>query len=225
MGIISLEKQDHLYWLGRYSERVYTTLKTFLLGYDQMLDDEGTTYGDVCRRLDIPNIYTSQENFIKIYLFSDRDANSVYSNLKRAYDNAVVLRDEISSPSLCYIQMALDIMEACSGEPLNLLELQRVLDTLLAFWGSVDDNVLSEESRNIMKSGRYLERLDLFIRFGYPAASLARELGKFENRIRRLQEFQYDGGAYQAFEAAVRRGGSLKPQLVNLNQIILRRPS
>lgn len=27
MGIISVEQVDHLYWLGRYTERIYTTLK------------------------------------------------------------------------------------------------------------------------------------------------------------------------------------------------------
>lgn len=224
MGIISLEKQDHLLWLGRYSERVYTTLKTFLLGYDQLLDDDKATYVSLCDQLDIPNIYTSQENFIKTYLFSDQDANSIYCNLKRACDNAVVLRDEISSSSLSYVQMALDTLEGCREEPLNLLGLQTVLDLLLAFWGSLDDNVLSEESRNLIKSGRYLERLDLYIRFGYPASALAREMSKFANRIGKLQSFQYDAAAYQSFAAAVQHGGSLKPQLANLNQIILRRP-
>ncbi|MFR9145116.1 MAG: alpha-E domain-containing protein [Mediterraneibacter sp.] len=31
MGIISMEKVDHLYWLGRYTERVYTTLRMFFI--------------------------------------------------------------------------------------------------------------------------------------------------------------------------------------------------
>ena len=43
MGIISLEKQDHLFWLGRYCERVYTTIRTFLLSYDKMLDNDDMT--------------------------------------------------------------------------------------------------------------------------------------------------------------------------------------
>ena len=30
MGIISVEKSDHLFWLGRYVERVFTTLNTFV---------------------------------------------------------------------------------------------------------------------------------------------------------------------------------------------------
>lgn len=29
MGIISVEQADRLYWLGRYAERVYTTLRIY----------------------------------------------------------------------------------------------------------------------------------------------------------------------------------------------------
>ena len=76
MGIISLEKQDHLYWLGRYSERVYTTLKTFLLGYDQMLDDVGT----------IPLFWTVQGTLTSdrvkgLKLLSDNSTRSRYAVL------------------------------------------------------------------------------------------------------------------------------------------------
>ena len=43
MGIISMEKVDHLYWLGRYTERVYTTLRVFFHIYDKMIEQpEGT---------------------------------------------------------------------------------------------------------------------------------------------------------------------------------------
>ena len=38
MDSITLSKQNRLFWLGRYSERVYTTLQ-FLLGqYDRYID-------------------------------------------------------------------------------------------------------------------------------------------------------------------------------------------
>ena len=34
MGIISVEQTDRLYWLGRYTERVYTTMRLFFTTYD-----------------------------------------------------------------------------------------------------------------------------------------------------------------------------------------------
>ena len=48
MGIISMEKVDHLYWLGRYTERVYTTLRVFFHIYDKMIEQPE---GDLCEIL------------------------------------------------------------------------------------------------------------------------------------------------------------------------------
>ena len=108
MGIISIEKADHLFWLGRYTERVFTTLQTFFKYFDQMLDRDDKAYKTFCEKLAIPVIYEDMDDFIAKYLFSAEDPNSVYSNMMRAFDNAVILRDELSSDTLSYIQMALD---------------------------------------------------------------------------------------------------------------------
>ena len=56
MGIVSVEKVNHLFWLGRYTERVFTTLKTFDRYFDVMLDQEPDIYQKFCRRLAIPDI-------------------------------------------------------------------------------------------------------------------------------------------------------------------------
>ena len=102
MGIISVEHTDRLYWLGRYSERVYTTIRMFAQCYDTMIDDIEEEYDRFCHNLDIPNIYQSGEDFIERYCFDESDPNSIYSNLLRAYDNAIVLREEIGSETLSY---------------------------------------------------------------------------------------------------------------------------
>ena len=59
MGVISVEQTDRLYWLGRYAERVYTTMKLYFRTYDTMID-AGEDYDRFCRALEIPNIYTSK---------------------------------------------------------------------------------------------------------------------------------------------------------------------
>ena len=65
MGIISLEKVDHLYWLGRYTERVYTTLRKFFHIFDELIEQPEGFYENYCDRLNIPNIYTSNDQFVK----------------------------------------------------------------------------------------------------------------------------------------------------------------
>ncbi|MCD7882378.1 MAG: alpha-E domain-containing protein, partial [Lachnospiraceae bacterium] len=68
MGIISVENTDRLFWLGRYSERVYTTIKLFAESFDTMIDmDELGSLDGFCKKLEIPNIYTSGEDFVARY--------------------------------------------------------------------------------------------------------------------------------------------------------------
>lgn len=183
MGIISMEKVDHLYWLGRYTERVYTTLRMFFHIYDKMIEQPEGIYAKYCERLNIPNIYTTNRQFVRSYLFGENNPDSVLSNMRRAYDNAVVLRDELSSTVLSYVQLALDTFESCRKTTAPLLELQQVIDYLLAFWGGADDYVEHEDCRNILKCGKYVERLDLCIRLDYHTKDLEKEYRKLCNRL------------------------------------------
>lgn len=187
MGIISVEKADRLFWMGRYAERVLTTLVTFFDFYDEMIDGDGEAYKRFCQKISIPDVYGSRENFQQKYLFDSSDPNSVISNMERAFDNGVVMRGDLGTYTLAYIQMALDVLKGEGGKAdAPVYDLQQVIDYLNAFWGCMDDQVEDEESRNIIKCGKYLERLDLYMRLGYPAKSIEKEFSKFLNRLGRV---------------------------------------
>ena len=162
MGIISVEQADRLYWLGRYTERVNTTIKMFGQSFDSMIDGIPETYGEFCRMIDIPDVYGSMENFNKNYPFDENNPDSIISNLTRAYDNAIVLRESIGSETLSYIQLAIYEMQKARVSESPLIELQKVLDYLLAFWGVADDVIDDERIRNIIKAGKRIERIDLY---------------------------------------------------------------
>ena len=176
MGIISIENTDRLYWLGRYSERVYTTLRIFSDRYDSMIDLADDEYREYCVRQEIPDIYTSAEDFANRYCFDETDENSIISNLTRAYDNAIVLREEIGSIALSYIQLAIYAMHDAKNSAAPLLELQYIRDNILAFWGMVDDSVDDEHIRSIIKFGKRVERLDLLARMHVDGDELRRQL-------------------------------------------------
>ena len=185
MGIISIEHSDRLYWLGRYSERVYTTLRIFSDQYDSMIDLKEEEYKDYCRKQDIPDIYYSAESFAQRYCFDEEDPNSVISNLTRAYDNAVVMREEIGSNTLAYIQMAVYAMNKAKISGAPIFELQRVKDNIVAFWGIVDDSIDDEHVRSMIKLGKRVERLDLYARMHMERTELKREAEKLNRRIDR----------------------------------------
>jgi uncharacterized alpha-E superfamily protein len=202
MGIISLEQTNRLYWLGRYTERVYTTIRLYSKCYDNMIDDIGENYEDFCKMLEIPNIYKDREDFNKRYPFDDSDINSIHSNLIRAYDNAIVLREEIGSETLSYIQLAIYAMNKAKISGAPLLELQNVEDNILAFWGISDDYISNDITRNIIKSGRRIERIDLYARLKVDVDSLKRELEKLTPRLEK-SGLDYDANQYRRLDRLI----------------------
>lgn len=180
--ILSLENRDRLFWLGRYSERVYTTIRYFAEQFDSMIDrknDEG--------------IYTSKEDFAQKYCFNEEDPNSVYSGLMRAYDNAIELREEIGSDTFSYIQMAVYEMNRAKFSDSPLLQLQKVVDNIAAFWGMADDRIYDEKVRSIIKLGKRIERVDLYARMNAEAEDIRREIHRLSYRILKAG-LKYDSG-------------------------------
>lgn len=133
--------------------------------------------------LEIPNIYRDKEDFNQRYGFDETDPNSILSNLMRAYDNAVVLREEIGSETLSYIQLAIYAINKAKISRAPLLELQNVEDNILAFWGIADDFIESETIRNIIRTGKRVERIDLYARLKLGVKELKSELRRMHTRL------------------------------------------
>ena len=183
MGIISVEQADRLFWLGRYSERVYTTIRLYFKSFDSMIDTIDNIYAQFCDMIDIPNIYSDSNDFRSRYPFDEENSDSIISNLLRAYDNAIVLRERIGSESLSYIQLSIYEMNKASKSDAPIIELQKVVDNILAFWGIVDDQIDDENVRNIIKAGKRIERIDLYARLGLDKTELTREVHRMVPRV------------------------------------------
>ena len=185
MGIKSIINTDRLFWLGRYSERVYTTLRLFSLSFDTLIEQDEDVYKRFCESLEIPDIYLDKDDFIERYAFGKDNPDSIYSNLQRAYDNAIELRNEIGSETLSFIQMAIYEMDAAHRSPAPLLYFQKITDAILAFWGCADDQIDDENTRNIIKIGKRVERIDIYARLGRSSAVLQRDVNRLAWRIGR----------------------------------------
>lgn len=184
MDTIRIENIDNYFWLGRYGERVLITALEFFHTFDFIIEHEDA-YKVFCEEMDIPEIYGDNETFIKKYLFDETDANSVISNLNRAYDNAIIFRNVIKSDSLAYIDMALSALKTAKDSKAPIIELQSVLDNLRAFWTCIDDKIETDEERDLIFAGRYYEMLDLYLRRNYGCSDVRRA---YRRLLRRLEK-------------------------------------
>lgn len=164
----SKNKTERLFWLGRYAERVYMTLHLLRKHFDMMIDEDENAYITFCTKMGIVNIYTSADDFTQQYLYDENNSDSVINMLELTKSNAMVLREELKSETLSYIEMSILHINQCKLKNCSINELQIITDYMLAFWGSLDERVLNLQSRHIIKSGKFIESADLHIRFEYP---------------------------------------------------------
>ncbi len=218
MGV-SVIQTDRLFWLGRYLERVYTTFRLYFKEFDKLIDT-GVSFHDFCLLLDIEDVYTSSEDFLKRYAFSTDLKDSLLSNLLRAHDNAIVLREEIGSDALSYVELAIYTMRKAAVSDAPMFELHALLDYLMAFWGITDDQIESENVRNILKVGKRVERIDLFARMKEERSKLQREVHRLEGRIIRC-DLRYDEKALKALHEMVEMEKLPYSEIVNTVETFL----
>lgn len=183
MDTVTLSKQNRLFWLGRYATRTYITVRYMMEQLDALIDEKPVDYEAFCRRMGIPCPYQSGENFCRRYLFDKNDPNSVQACAEAMLGNGMTLRETITSPTLAYLQMAESALELASRSEAPAVELQWVLDDIMAFRGSFDDNVDTENARNIAKTGGLVERISLMLRLDLQPERLKPELCKLLNRL------------------------------------------
>ena len=194
MGTISIEHSDRLYWLGRYTERFFITLRSLDRLYDKMIDDK-YGYREYLGNFGLNDSYTDSLDFIRSFLYDENNPNSAAYCLERAYDNGIVLREEISSKTLSFLQMAKDTLTKSQDKPNVRLSLLPLKDILYSFWGSINEHIYDDEIRNIIYIGKTLERLDLYMRMRFPFATVEKEfirLCKNLHRVPKDTPFRYN---------------------------------
>ena len=175
--IISAAKANNLYWLGRYECRVYMTLHFMNKCCDKMIDGSPADYMDLWNKLDMTGMYDTPEAFTLGMLYDEKNPGSLVSAQRLAMDNAILLREDIMSETLSYIEMSLSLMKKCkAGGETNVSRLQQVIDWSLAFWGSAEQRTHNHRALMLMTLGRNVENMDMLLRFGYPQRRIALSL-------------------------------------------------
>lgn len=186
MGIITLENMDRLVWLGRYTERVNSTIRVYFDAMDEFIDGKEEFYKPLCKKIDVPDIYKDAKDFLKRYPYDETNFNSIICNLTRAYDNAIVMRDYIDTETMAYIQLAIyDMQRAKSGKD-SVKDLYSVIDHIMGFWGCVDDEIDDSLIRSALKAGKRIERVYLYLCLEQPTSCILREIKRMEERINQI---------------------------------------
>ena len=181
ISLVTAPKAESLYWLGRYSERAFTTLTLFLPYYDDTIDRGPDAFRGFARALDLPEDFSDMDAFLFSLLYDEKNPDSVISSVRFAFNNATVLRPDLGTRLMQFLELALSNMEDAARRAESAEDLyghRNVADDLLAFWGGVENSSASMPLKALLLLGKYIERIDLYTRFRVPADLLEAPLRK-----------------------------------------------
>lgn len=179
---ISPAKADRLFWLGRYAERAVLALHLLRKYCNVNIDaDSEKPLETFATLMGVPADAISDGSFVPDYLYSDANVCSIANTLAAAKNNAMLERNDIKTETLAYIELAVNILAKAKANNCGVFALQPISDYLMSFWGAVDENVRSRPVRNLLAIGRYVERLDIMMRFGYEPERIADVLARLES--------------------------------------------
>ncbi len=183
---ISPAKAHHLYWLGRYAERVSAQMH-FLRHYYDLCLDEGheDAIHQYCSKLNLPICTRDRDAFLVEHLFGDQ-CGSLRHTLNCLNDNSIVLREELTTNTIAYVNLCVATLKHSDhNKDLNINNLQPISDYILAFWGSVLHFVVDQATLDLLCIGRRLESIDVETRFDESYERLAAEWKMLERRLDR----------------------------------------
>lgn len=186
---ISTEHSSRIYWLGRYTERAFTTLKSLERLYDKVIDRDPEHYKKYLACFGLGDTYGDYKSFFRSFIFDRNNSCSAAYSLERAYDNGIELREEISTDVLAYLQLAKDKLESSENTPQGLVvALMPLEDILYGFYGCFTDHVYSDEIRDIFLCAKSVERVELYIRLKYRSEKILSESERMCEFLKRIPE-------------------------------------
>lgn len=188
---VTASKAENLFWLGRYTERVFTTLNVFFPFYDRVMDTDVDAFRPFARALDLPEDFEDFDAFVYSFLYDKSNRDSVRSAISSAFYNAVVLRPELGSRLLQYIELAMSgIVDAAhhAGAAQDVFDHRDIADDMLAFWGGIENSSIETTMKALVFLGKYLERIDLYTRFGLAEEILPATVRKLSTHLSELDD-------------------------------------
>ena len=187
MPTISPAKANHLFWLGRYAERVSGQMHFLRYYYDLCLDDgHEDALLEYCRRLSLNDCSPDRDLFLVQHLFDSR-SGSLRHTLNCLNDNSIVLREELGTNTIAYVNLCVArLKHSDHKKDVNINNLQSISDYILAFWGSVHHFVVNQASLDMLFIGKHIEYLDMYARFDERFSRLAAEWTLLERKLDRM---------------------------------------
>lgn len=164
--LLTANVATNMYWLGRYLERVETTLYKIEEAFNTIIDVDKNAGVELYEKFGIELEYTNSTNFLKNAIFGDHQAN-IATITANARESAIISRIYINASAFGEI-IELDALFkkiSTNETPINYNDLDHALSLIKEIWGEKTTRGKQKSSDYFFTLGKLVEEVDNRVRF------------------------------------------------------------
>lgn len=163
MGVLSARMADHLYWLGRYLERIEAMAQEYVRCFDYVIDRNFYEGKEFFQRVGIEIEYQNSKDFLQKACYGDH-GSSLENLIIQARENAIVCRDLISDKIFSSINRAYNTIREHKNGEITPFVIDQILKDIDRVWGAFFDRLVKSKAHYFIEFGQSIEIADLKIR-------------------------------------------------------------
>ncbi len=168
--ILTTNVATSMYWLGRYLERIESTLYEINKAYDKIIDVDKDAGVKLYKKFYVDLEYTNANDFLDKAIKGEHSGNLIHL-LKSARENAIISREYIEQAAFGEIIELNEIAQRVSrgSEKVDYNDIDSILSLISEIWGAQTRRGHRKASDYFLKLGKLIEEVDFRLRFGRDA--------------------------------------------------------
>lgn len=155
----------NLYWLGRYLERMESTLIEIVSTFDKIIDEDKNAGKKLFKKLEIDLKYKNSSEFLYESVLGIHDANTfILSGYVR--ENAIISRAYIDTNAFGSIIELSEVLKQANNDHIDIdcAFVEKLSSRISEIWGELTRHQDRETSDYFVRLGKLVEKVDFHLR-------------------------------------------------------------
>ncbi len=163
--LLTANVANNLYWLGRYLERIESTLMEIVNTFDQIIDVDKAVGKKLFKRLEIDIKYKNANEFLYEATFGEHESN-IYALISYVRENAIISRAYIDTNAFGSIIEVSELLKQANNDHINIdcAFIEKLSSRISEIWGEMTRKQERNTSDYFIRLGKLVEKVDFHLR-------------------------------------------------------------